>query len=160
VFLALGLLVIGGGAAYARLHDDHLSALVLALGHPDEAAPAANAEEVKGLSELRTSQQQLQETLESIGHGMEAQQSQLKQMSDQLAELTAEVEALKAAPSPPPMQAPVAAVAAPVRRVAAAARRPSVKPKPAKSAGPVSVGGAPLAVAPRAGEQGAASSDQ
>jgi uncharacterized coiled-coil protein SlyX len=158
MLLAL-LLVIGGGATYAWLRYDHLSALVMALGHPDEAAPTVNAEELEGLSELKTSQQQSQETLQSIGHDMEAQQSQLKQMSDQLAELTAKVEALKAAPPPPLVEAPVAAIAAPVRAVAVAARRAPVRPKPSKPAGPISVGGAPLVVAPRPGD-GAASSDQ
>lgn len=153
LYVLLALLAIGGAAAsYAWLHGDHLSALVLALDHQDDAAPAANVQELEGLSELKASQQQLQETLQSIGQGMEAQQSQLKQMSDQLAELGAEVEALRSAP--PPVQAPVAAaITTPVRPVAVAARRPPVKPKPLRPAGPVSVGGAPLAAAPRSGDR-------
>lgn len=160
LYVLLALLAVGGGAAsYAWLHGDHLSALVLALDRQDEAAPAANVQELEGLSELKASQQQLQETLQSIGQGMKAQQTQLKQMSDQLADLAAEVEALKTASPPAPVPPPVAAIATPVRPVAVAARRSSVKPKPSKPAGPVSLGGAPLVMTPGAGDR-AASRDE
>jgi hypothetical protein len=81
------------------------------------------------------------------GHreNLEAQKADLKTLSDQVADLAAKVDALRnsaaAAPVPP-------SIAQPVVPPQPAMIAPRKKPQPTKSAGRVSVGCAPLPIAP------------
>ena len=88
------------------------------------------------------------DTLQSMTVHLDAQGADLKRLADQVAALSAKVDAMQNATASIPAQTPVATVATPPiapRPVTVAQRR---KPAAPKSTGPISVGGAPLPPAP------------
>jgi uncharacterized coiled-coil protein SlyX len=99
--------------------------------------PAEVADKTVGLKDFQAFQQQIAGTLQSTAQLVAAQQAEIKRLSDQVAALTAKIDALQrpaapaqaAAPAPPPPPPPTAA-----------RKRP---PAPKEPPG-ISVGGAPL----------------
>lgn len=99
-------------------------------------APAEVPDKTVGLKDFQAFQQQIAGSMQSTAQLVAAQQAEIKRLSDQVAALTAKIDALQnpatsaqaAAPAPPPPPQP-------------AARKRPAAPKPAPG---ISVGGAPL----------------
>ncbi len=101
------------------------------------AAPAEVPDKTVGLKDFQAFQQQIAGTLQSTAQLVAAQQAEIKRLSDQVAALSAKIDAQQrpaasaqaAAPAPPPSPPPSAA-----RKRATAPKQPPA----------ISVGGAPL----------------
>jgi uncharacterized coiled-coil protein SlyX len=135
----------GAGGAFLWLNMDKL--VQLTSRDASDSADAATGDKVM-LTDLLATQQKTGEDLDTLKAAVEDQQGQLKAIADQLAALTSKVDALQAQPvaaaPPPPVPAPPSARA---QLAPKAAKKP---PRPPKSTGPISVGGAPLTAAPDA----------
>jgi uncharacterized coiled-coil protein SlyX len=100
-------------------------------------APAGAPDKTVGLKDFQAFQQQIAATVQSTAQLVAAQQAEIKRLSDQVAALTAKIDALQrpaasaqaAAPAPPPPPA--------------AARKKPAAAAPKQPPG-ISVGGAPL----------------
>jgi uncharacterized coiled-coil protein SlyX len=129
IFAALA--VIAGVSGLLWLNYDHL---VEASSHTSAVASSTAGEDATALKELQAIQQQTADTLLATRQLLEAQQAEVKQLSEQVSGLTAKIEQLQPRPAPAPPAAP-----------AVAATRPAPKKPPApKPAGAISLGGAPL----------------
>jgi hypothetical protein len=164
LFVAVSLALAGAGACYVWLNP---GLLIQTAGR--EAGDAdTNANDKAVMTDLLAAQQKTADDLAAIDRAVADQQEQLKAIVSQLATLNAKIDALKSpapqpavAPSPSPGPAasmPSASAApvapAPAARVAPRQNVPSQKkpprvPNPTPT-GPISVGGAPLNVAPDA----------
>lgn len=102
------------------------------------AAPAQVPDKTVGLKDFQAFQQQTAATLQSTAQLVAAQQAEVKRLSDQVAGLTAKIDALQRPAAP----AQTAAPAPPPPPPSPAARKKSAAPKQAPG---ISVGGAPLA---------------
>ncbi|MEN3347331.1 MAG: hypothetical protein V7632_966 [Bradyrhizobium sp.] len=145
LLLIVILVLAGAGGVYAW---PQIEPLVPALSQPFSGERVASADK-EALPDLLATQQKVEDDLAALGQSVAQQQDQLKTIVDQLAALTAKVDALER-PAPPPPAPPPPAVAqapgAPAAPAAAKPRRPPVRaPKP--TTGPISVGGAPLPAA-------------
>ena len=143
--LLVGLAMAGAGGAFLWMNMDKL--VQLTSRDASDSADATSADKAM-LTDLLATQQKTTEDLDTLKAAVEDQQGQLKSIADQLAALTSKVDALQApaaAPPPPPVPAPPGARAQLAPK--AAAKKP---PRPPKSNGPISVGGAPLTAAPDA----------
>ena len=164
--LVAALVLVCAGAFYGWLNYDRL--IGSAFAHADApASPSENADEVASLKQLQTSQQQLQDTLQSVGQDITAERTDLKNLSDQLSALVGKVDALTTAsispvsqPVSPPQAVPpvMSAVVSPAKRAKHISKK--LASQIAKPAGPTSVGGAPLQGAPSAVATTAATSDE
>lgn len=119
------------------------------------------------MTDLLAAQQKASEDLAALDRTVADQQEQLKTILNQLAGLTAQIDALKSAAAPPLPPPPLASaqppapprVAPPPLASAQAPAAPRAVPNPKKppraapSAGPISVGGAPLNTTPGPGAQ-------
>ena len=144
-----------GGTACAYLwlnYGDRLRTALFAT-HPAIDPPArVGGDPPVTRADFDVFQRQTADSLRAATESLEAQKSDLKKLSDQLADLVAKVDALQNAPAtastpaPPRIQnsAP-AQPAVPAPRAATARRRKPPAPKPT---GPISVGGAPLPPSP------------
>jgi uncharacterized coiled-coil protein SlyX len=145
LFLLLALVLAGAGATYVWANKDGLLQLA---GHEASESAQTSPGDKAMLTDLLATQQKTGDDLDALNKAVTDQQEQLKAMTDQIAALTAKVEALQtaAAPPAPPPPAPVA----PPNARAQVAPKPAKKPPvhAARPAGPISVGGAPLNVAP------------
>jgi len=137
-------------------------------GHAAPDDKAASGDQAV-MTDLLAAQQKASEDLAALDRAVADQQEQLKTILNQLAGLTAQIDALKSAAAPPPAAtpAPVAIAEPPAPARAAppplasaqppapprAAPKPKKPPRPAPSAGPISVGGAPLSPPPAAEAQ-------
>jgi hypothetical protein len=138
--------VIVSGAAYLWfIYGDQVRSEVLAA--PPEAPAIVNSEESVSRADFETFKKQVTESLQSTMERLDAQKAGLNRLTDQVASLSAKVDALQGATSSTPAQASVvpAAPVVPPRPAAVARRR---KPSAPKLRGPISVGGAPLPPAP------------
>lgn len=154
VLLFIVILALAGGAgAYAWMNLDQLMDFV--QGKPAEAKSATGDDAM--MTDLLAAQQKTNEDLATLERRIAEQQQQLKDVTDQLADVTAKLGALRgAAPPPqaplPQMPLPAAPTPPPIASTqppapARAAPRPKQPPRPARPApasGPISVGGAPL----------------
>ena len=135
------LALAGAGGVYAW---PEIATLVPALGQ-QASGGAMTAGDKETLPDLLATQQKSEEDLAALGRTVANQQEQLKTIVDQIAALTSKVDALqRTAPAPAPVPPPVAA--APVAQAAPKPRKPP--PRAPKPSGSISVGGAPLNVAP------------
>ncbi len=166
VLLFFFVLALAAGT-FLWMNIDQLSQYA---GHaaPDDK-PASGDQAV--MTDLLAAQQKASEDLAALDRAVADQQEQLKTILNQLAGLTAQIDALKSAaappPAPPPPPPPVALVQPPAPPQAAppplasaqppaaprAAPKPKKPPRAAPSAGPISVGGAPLNTSPGPGAQ-------
>jgi len=90
-------------------------------------------------------ERQTTDSLRSATENLEAQRADLKTLSDQVTDLAAKVDALRNAAATAPASPPIAQPVVPPRPARIAQRKKSQAPK---SDGRVSVGGAPLPIAP------------
>jgi hypothetical protein len=144
VALLVGLAMAGAGGAFLWMNMDKL--VQFASRDASDSADASSGDKAM-LTDLLATQQKTGEDLDTLKAAVEDQQAQLKSIVDQLAALTSKVDTLQAPPAPPPP--PVAAPPTAHAHLApkAAAKKP---PRAARPAGPISVGGAPLNMAPEA----------
>lgn len=121
---------------------------------PDSVVRAA-------LRDVQATQQQHTDALSSVFQSSESQQVELRRVSRQLSALTAQVNALHGAMGPlttgsiPPAKMRIRSARKPMREPVAAVVPPM--PSVPSAVGPVSVGGAPLGVAPDEAGRGTAS---
>jgi hypothetical protein len=140
-------------AASAYLWVNHGNRIRTALFvTPQASGPTtASGEQSVSRAEFATFQRQTADALQSAGDNLEAQKADLKRLSDQMTDLAAKIDALRNVQATAPMLPPVAnSISAPPvvpPRPAALAR--GKKPQALRSAGSISVGGAPLPIAPR-----------
>ena len=127
------LAVIAGVSGLLWLNYDHL---VEASSHTGAVASSASSgEDPTALRELQAIQQQTADTLLATRQALEAQQAEVKRLSEQVSGLTAKIDQLQPRAAPPPPAPPAVAATRP------APKKPPAAPKPA---GAISVGGAPL----------------
>jgi uncharacterized coiled-coil protein SlyX len=144
LFLLLALVLAGAGATYVWANKDGLLQLA---GHEASESAQTSPGDKAMLTDLLATQQKTGDDLDALNKAVTDQQEQLKAMTDQIAALAAKVDALQtAAAPPPPPPAPVVQPNARAHVVPKAAKKPPVRA--AQSAGPISVGGAPLSTAP------------
>jgi uncharacterized coiled-coil protein SlyX len=138
IAVVVGLAIFGAGSAFLwNAWGNGLPALpsFASLTAPG-AAPADTADKTVGLKDFQAFQQQIAGTMQSTAQLLAAQQAEIKRLSDQVAALTAKIDALQ-----PPAASAQAAIAAPPPPPSSAARKKPAAPKPAAA---ISVGGAPL----------------
>jgi hypothetical protein len=140
LFVLLALACAGGVYAWPEI-----TTLLPVLGHEASGA-GMTAGDQQTVPDLLAAQQKSEEDLAALGRTVANQQEQLKTIVDQIAALTSKVEAQqRATPAPAAVPPPVAA--APVAQAAPKPRKPP-PPRAPKPSGSISVGGAPLNVAP------------
>lgn len=145
VAVLIGLAIAGAGGAFLWMNMDRL--IQLTSRDASDSADATSGDKAM-LTDLLATQQKTSEDLDTLKATVEDQQAQLKSIVDQLAALTSKVDTLQQAPPAPPPPAPVPeAPSARAQLAPKAAKRPA---RAARPAGPISVGGAPLNVAPGA----------
>jgi cytoskeletal protein RodZ len=105
----------------------------------------ARSEPSVGRADFDTFERQTTDSLRSASENLEAQKAALKTLSDQVTDLVAKVDALRNAAATAPASPPIAQTVVPPRPATIVQRK---KPQAPKSAGRVSVGGAPLPIAP------------
>jgi uncharacterized coiled-coil protein SlyX len=150
----VGLVAIAAAGVFVWMNYDQFAEA--AHWGSSTSPPAVGADEASDLAkELRAFQQQTTEALGSTRELLEAQQSELKALSGQIADLTAKIDRIQpaAVAAPSPLAAPPAPLtqpvpprppqAAPPARAAVTAprKRPAAVSRPE---GAISVGGAPL----------------
>jgi phage shock protein A len=139
--------VIASGAAYLWLnYGDQLRSGVFAA--PPGGPVIASGEGSVSRTDFETFKRQAAESLQSTIEGLDAQKADLNRLADQVAVLSAKVDALQSATSSMPAQTSVAPAVTPFvppRPATVAQRRRPPAPKPT---GPISIGGAPLPPAP------------
>lgn len=134
VFIVV-LAVIGIGSALLwRAYGNGLSAFASLTPAAESADPQ---DKPVGLADFQAFQQQIVESMQSTAQLVAAQDAQIKRLSDQVTALSAKLDSLEhplaEAIEPAPAPKPVA----------------SSKKKPARPAGAISTGGAPLVQSPR-----------
>jgi uncharacterized coiled-coil protein SlyX len=138
------LAVIAASAGYLWLNYDRFIEAASARAVP--APEPANVEEMATLKDFQSFQQQTSESMRSTNQDIAAQQADLRKLSDQVSALTARIDVLQSAAEPAPAQP--ATLAEPVIPPRPAAIVPRKKPRIPNPAGPISVGGTPLPLAP------------
>ena len=146
VAVLIGLAMAGAGGAFLWVNMDKL--VRLASRDASDSADSSSGDKAM-LTDLLATQQKTTEDMDTLKAAVEDQQGQLKSITDQLAALSAKLDAMQTPPAPPPPPAPIAPTppSARAQQLApkVAARKP---PHAARPAGPISVGGAPLSTAP------------
>jgi uncharacterized coiled-coil protein SlyX len=140
--LVVGLAMAGAGGYFFWTNIDRFTQLS-GNDTPDRAEQTTGDKAM--LTDLLAAQQKAGEDLDALNQTVTEQQAQLKAIADQLAAMTSKVEALQSANVPPPL-----AESPQPNAKALVVPKPAKKPR-AKSAGPISVGGAPLDASPGAG---------
>jgi uncharacterized coiled-coil protein SlyX len=130
--IVAALAIIAGVSGLLWLNYDHL---VEASSHTGAVASSASGEDPTALRELQAIQQQTADTLLATRQLLEAQQAEVKLLSEQVSGLTAKIDQLQPRAAAPPPAPPTVAATRP------APKKPPAAPKPA---GAISVGGAPL----------------
>lgn len=146
------LVIIAGAAVLLWMNYDHLAeASHFVSSAPPQAMATDDAPDLA--KEFHAFQQQTTESLGSTMQLLEAQQSDLKALTSQIAELTAKIDKMQssAAPAQPALQTQIAPQPVPQRQPTQAAARaraavvaPRRRPAAPKPEGAISVGGAPL----------------
>lgn len=133
IAVVAGVALLGGASAWTWYAWDNGLPLLPSFTS-SVAAPAEVPDKPVGLKEFQTFRQQTGATLQSTAEFALAQQAAIKRLSEQLAALTAKVDALQRPVAPAPAAAPV-----PPPPPAAQKRPAAAKPPPG-----ISTGGAPL----------------
>jgi hypothetical protein len=106
---------------------------------------AASGEPSVSRTDFDSFERQTADSLRSTAENLEAQEADLKTLSDQVADLAAKIDALRNAVATAPVLSPTAQAVVPPRPATTVQRKQPQAPKPASRA---SVGGAPLPIAP------------
>jgi hypothetical protein len=118
---------------------------------PQATGPAAAiGEQSVSRADFDIFQRQTADALHSASENLEAQKADLKKLSDQITDLVAKVDALRNAEATAPISPPVknSISAQPVVPPRPAALAQGKKPQAPRPTGSISVGGAPLPIAP------------
>jgi uncharacterized coiled-coil protein SlyX len=140
IAVVAGLALLGSASAWAwYVWGDRLPALpsFTSSGPAPGAAPAEVPDRTVGLKDFQAFQQQIAATMQSTAQLVAAQQAEIKRLSDQVAALSAKIDALQ----PPAASAQAAAPVPPPPPPPPAARKRPAAPKQPPG---ISVGGAPL----------------
>ena len=140
LLLLVVVALVGAGGVYAWAN---IGTLVQSFAReaPDGARDTGDK---AAIPDLLATEQKTSEDLETLSKTVAGQQEQLKNILDQLAALTAKIDALQR-PAAPAQTLPsaVAPAPAPIAQAASKPKRPA-PPRTPKPAGPISTGGAPL----------------
>jgi hypothetical protein len=144
--IALIMCAVGGsGCAYLWVNYG-ASVRIAVLGTPSTtgATTAVSEEQPVSRTNFDAFERQMVDTFQSVTARLDAQQVDLRRLADQVAGLSAKMEAAQGTTSSIPVETPVVPVATPAspRPPAIAQRRKPTAPP--KSTGPISTGGAPL----------------
>jgi hypothetical protein len=139
-------------SASAYLWINHGNQIRTALFATPQAtgSTAASGEQSVSRADFATFQRQTADALQSAFANLEAQKADLKKLSDQVTDAVAKVDALRNAEATAPISPPVknSISGQPVVPPRPAALAQGKKPQAPRSTGSISVGGAPLALAP------------
>ena len=140
LLLLVVVALVGAGGVYAWAN---IGTLVQSFAR-EAPGGARDTGDKAAIPDLLATQQKTSEDLEILSKTVAGQQEQLKNILDQLAALTAKIDALQR-PAAPAQTLPsaVAPAPAPIAQAAAKPKRPA-PPRTPKPAGPISTGGAPL----------------
>ncbi|WP_164935094.1 hypothetical protein [Bradyrhizobium zhanjiangense] len=139
--LAVLLILCAGGAYFLRNIETFAEAPPAQEVVPPTLGLSPEDRDV--LLGIQTGQQRTADEIAELNRNVDAQQAELKRISDQIAALTQRIEELQ---NPAPVASPApAASSPPVRTTSKPAKRDV---RPSKPQGPVSVGGAPLTAEP------------
>ena len=145
--VALILFAIGGSAcAYLWVnHGDQVRTAMFAQPPATSSTIAASGGQSVSRADFDSFQRQTADSIRSATEKLDGQKADLEKLSGQVADLTAKVDALRNATATAPTSAPMQnSTVVPPR---SAAITPRKKPQDPKSAGSISVGGAPLPLA-------------
>jgi uncharacterized coiled-coil protein SlyX len=118
---------------------------------PVTATPVVDGgEETVTLRNFQSLERQIHDSLESTAQDIAAQKAELKRLSDQIAALSAKTDAMQSAPQPTGSLEPPPGSQEPAASPRASVVGTRKKLSAPKTSGPLSVGGAPLPLAPRA----------
>jgi hypothetical protein len=146
----IAIIVFAAGAC-AYLWINHGAQIRTAIfATPQATGPtSASGEQSVSRADFATFQRQTADALQSAVENLEAQKVDLRKLSDQMTDLVTKVDALRnaeaTAPISPPVKNSISAQPVPPRPAALAQGK---KPQAPRSAGSISVGGAPLPIAP------------
>jgi uncharacterized coiled-coil protein SlyX len=146
LLLLVVVALVGAGGVYAWAN---IGTLVQSFAReaPDGTGDTGDK---AAIPDLLATQQKTSEDLVTLSKAVAGQQEQLKTILDQLAALTAKVDALQRPAAPvqiPPSTVAPAPSPAPIAQATAKPRKPA-PPRTPKPAGPISTGGAPLDAPP------------
>jgi hypothetical protein len=136
-----------GGTAGAYLwvnFGDQVRTAIFGIPSATGSTVAASAEQPVSRADFEAFERPILDTLHVITARLDAQQTDLKRLADQVAGLSAKVETVQGTTTSIPAQTPVAPVAAPVTPrppTVAQRRKPAA---PTAPSGPISTGGSPL----------------
>ncbi|MGY0571667.1 hypothetical protein ACTGJ9_011940 [Bradyrhizobium sp. RDM12] len=161
LILIFVLLLVGAAGSYAWLNP---GMLIQSLGRETTEIETGSSDKAV-MTDLLAAQQKASDDLAAIDKAIADQQEQLKEIVGQLASLSSKIDAMKSPapqapaapslPSPMPAVAPAASTAhvspVPTTHVVSKQKKPSSRVM--NPTGPISVGGAPLSVAPDATAQ-------
>ncbi|KWV54754.1 hypothetical protein AS156_06915 [Bradyrhizobium macuxiense] len=145
--LALMVLLLGLCAAGAYFWRTVAEFVDTATAREVAPMPGLSSEDRAALSEIQSGQQKASDQIAELNRNFDAQRADLKRLSDQIAALTLRIDALQIpvpSASPPPVP--------PSPQAHAVSRLTKKLVRPAKPAGAVSVGGAPLILGPKTDE--------
>jgi hypothetical protein len=125
-------------------HGAQIRTAVFASSQTTDPTTASGEPSVRR-ADFDTFERQTTDSLRSATENLEAQKADLKTLSDQVTDLVAKVDASRNAAATAPASPPIAQPVVPPRPARIAQRK---NPEAPKSAGRVSVGGAPLPIAP------------
>lgn len=139
LLLLVVVALVGAGGVYAWAN---IGTLVQSFAReaPDGARDTGDK---AAIPDLLATQQKTSEDLEILSKTVAGQQEQLKNILDQLAALTAKIDALQR-PAAPAQTLPSAVAPAPAPIAQAAKPKRPAPPRKPQPAGPISTGGAPL----------------
>lgn len=151
--LAIGVIgfgIVACAAAYAWLnYGEQVRSTLFASPSPATAPAVVSSDRAVTRSDLDAVKEQMADSLKSVVEAQSRQNAGLTKLSNQVAALTARIDAMQTATSSTsstPFQTPsVAATPAVSAQPTVVSRKKPIAPKPA---GPISVGGAPLSGAP------------
>jgi uncharacterized coiled-coil protein SlyX len=145
------LAAVVGISGYVWLNYASLSNL--AFGDRSAGIPATdNGKTGVAQTDFEAFKRETAQSLQSLNAAISAQKSELRELADQIAALSAKVDASRnAAPSVSPVGAP-AEIKQPAPSASALATAARKRVSAPKTTGPISVGGAPLPPAPRDGQ--------
>jgi hypothetical protein len=133
------LTVIATAGAYLWVSYGDLVQPASGAAQPAAAPMVADGEEPATEKDFEALKRQVGKSLQTMLEDIDAQKADLKKLSDQVAALSAKIDALQNAATPAPL--PVA----PARPPVVTTRKKNPTPK---TPGPISIGGAPLQSAP------------
>jgi uncharacterized coiled-coil protein SlyX len=146
------LAVIAAAGAYIWFNYHDLIREFSVAAHPGATPVVDGGEETVTLRNFQSLERQTHDSLESTAQDIAAQKAELKRLSDQIAALSARIDAMQSAPQPTGSLEPRPGSQEPATSPRASVVGTRKKLPAPKTSGPLSVGGAPLPLAPPANQ--------